>query len=89
MLNSVLGLLFSVLGLLLAKTNTTGIVAKVLAVVTILLFVVSLIQCLIAFISSIKHKNIFIFVFGLSGLILSIYGLIRYRALFKLILELF
>lgn len=89
MLNSVLGLIFSILGLILAKIPTFGLLSKVLSVICLLMFVVALIQCLVAFLSSFHNQNVFKFVFGLSGLALSIYGLVKYQSMFQIILKLF
>ena len=89
MLNSILGLLFSILGLITAKLTTTGLIANILSLFSLLLFVVALIQCFISFISSFFTKNIFKFIFGFTGLSLSIYGLVKYSSIFQLIQNIF
>lgn len=89
MLNSIFGLMFSISGLLLAtKINTTGIGSKILVIIILLLFIVGFANCATALLHCL-YNRIFVYVFSFSGIFIAVYGMWKYKPLFRQILGLF
>lgn len=89
MIKGILNILFNILGIVLASINSTGFIAKVLAVVSLCLFIIGLIKSMISIITGICKKDVVSIIFGLFGLVLSLYGLIAYRRIFQIIKSIF